>query len=126
MSMTEKYSFITKPGFIRIKLIELDPAPSYNSSNSNPPANLNSSIINSIQLDPICAVNIKELVRIETGSSNSSNSTSTSKNNHFTLNKNSPVIATFNSSMEQAVIKLPSELENLKVKSNYFCFLLLE
>ena len=124
MSMTDNYSFITKPGFIRIKLIELDPAPSYNNNpapsyNNNPPANLNCSVINSIQLDPICAVNIKELVRIETGSSNSSQSTSTSKNNHFTLNKNPPVIATFNSSMEQAVIKLPSELDNLKVKSNY-------
>ena len=91
-SFERQYS-TSKPGFIRVKLIELDPAPTLNRSffthnpSSIPIASFSSSSSNSAlfsgkslvrsctdasssSIDPYCAVNIKELVKVDENNNN--------------------------------------------------------
>jgi hypothetical protein len=91
-----------KPGFIRVKLIELDPPP-HISSNLNDSARSASSKSNStnnsasLLIDPICAVNIKETIK--------------SKNKHKSNNNNNQqVFASYNSKTNSTHIETKSNL----------------
>jgi len=110
----------SKPGFIRVKLIELDPPP-HISSNLNDSARSASSKSNStnnsasLLIDPICAVNIKEMVK--------------SKNKHKpngNNNSNQQVFASYNSKTNSAHIEtknnssVPTDYELVQKKPTFY------
>lgn len=91
-------------GFIRVKLLELDPAPSlYHPQNTN--NNTNPS--NSVHLDPYCAVSIKESLVI---GRNNNNNTNLNNNNNKVIKQGAPKIkATFNTRTDSAKLLLAGE-----------------
>jgi hypothetical protein len=102
-----------KPGFIRVKLIELDPPP-HISSSLNDSARSASSKSNStnnsasLLIDPICAVNIKEMVK-------SKNKQKSNSNN----NPNQQVFASYNSKTNTAHIETKSKSNSAILTDGY-------
>lgn len=82
-------------GFIRVKLIELDPAPLIDSSVSQ-------------QLDPYCAISIKERIILPV---TTTTTTTTPKKNQQQQAKPSPKIL-FNSESSSALLQIDSSSEN--------------
>lgn len=61
-SQTFNWQQKSPTGFIRVKLIELDPAPIYNSLHGSKSLAAIQNVSSTIQLDPYCAISIKEKI----------------------------------------------------------------
>lgn len=97
LSLSSSYAYQISPGFIRVKLIELDPAPNYYAP-APPPAPSTSSGRQQascalMNLDPYCAVNIKEKIYLNTKT-----------NTNSKTQQHQQPVATFNSQTNRASI----------------------